>query len=85
VAAINANPFNYAFVHYTDLDSAGHTYGWGSTTFNNSLTAVDGYLGSLFNLATTHPTLGCTSANKKEQGPLPVFRKGPLLVGTSVA
>jgi hypothetical protein len=57
VAAMNADPYNYVFVHYTDLDSAGHSYGWGSATFNNSLLAVDGYLGSLFSLVTTHPAL----------------------------
>ena len=57
VSAMNSNPYNYTFVHYTDPDSAGHGYGWGSTNYNNSLVAVDGYLGSLFNMVTSNPTL----------------------------
>lgn len=57
VAAMNSNPYNYTFVHYADPDTAGHASGWGSAAYNSSLTAVDGYLGSLFNLVTSNSTL----------------------------
>jgi hypothetical protein len=57
VADMNAHPFNYAFIHYGDGDAAGHSYGWGSTEYNNAIKAVDGYLGSIFNLVTTNTTL----------------------------
>jgi len=56
LSATAGNPFNYAFLHYTDGDSAGHTYGWGSTNYNNAIKAVDGYLGQVFNLVDTNPT-----------------------------
>ena len=46
-------------MHFTDPDSAGRNSGWGSTNYNNSLVAVDGYLGSLFNLVTGSPMFDC--------------------------
>ena len=57
VATMTAAPFHYSFIHYTDGDSAGHNYGWGSTEYNNAIKAVDGYLGSIFNLVTTNAIL----------------------------
>ncbi len=57
VSAMTTNPYNYSLVHFTDPDSAGHGSGWGSTAYNNSLIAVDGYLASIFNLVTTNATL----------------------------
>ena len=50
VAAMQAKPFNYAFVHFADPDAAGHSKGWGSTEYNNALIAIDGCLGRIFKL-----------------------------------
>ncbi|MDZ4657810.1 MAG: alkaline phosphatase family protein [Bythopirellula sp.] len=52
-----ANDFNYTFVHYADTDDAGHSFGWGSTNWNNALITVDGYLGQLFELVETDAEL----------------------------
>ena len=57
IAAMNSNPYQYSFLHYTDPDTAGHGSGWGSTAYNNSVKAVDGYLGSIFNLVETNAAL----------------------------
>jgi predicted AlkP superfamily pyrophosphatase or phosphodiesterase len=57
VAAMNVDPLNFALVHYTDGDSAGHSNGWGNNLYNEALKAVDGYLGQLFTLATTQPAM----------------------------
>ena len=39
--------FTYSFVHFTDPDSAGHAYGWGSDEWNAAVQQIDGYLGQL--------------------------------------
>lgn len=52
-----ATPYNFSFVHFTDPDTAGHASGWGSTAYNNSLIAVDGYVGQIFNMVTGNATL----------------------------
>ena len=57
VTAMGTTPFNYALVHFTDSDTAGHASGWGSKAFNNALMAVDGYLGLIFDLVTRNPVL----------------------------
>jgi hypothetical protein len=54
---MNSNLFNYSFLHYTDGDSAGHTYGWGSTQYNNAIMAVDGYLEQILTLVDNSPAL----------------------------
>ena len=57
-----ANHFNYTFLHYADTDDAGHGNGWGSTTWNNALITIDGYLGQLFNLIESDATLAGRTA-----------------------
>jgi len=57
VAAMGSNHFNYSFVHYVDPDAAGHTTGWGSSTWNNAVKNVNGYLGAVFNLVENDPLL----------------------------
>ncbi|WP_224981667.1 alkaline phosphatase family protein [Geomonas agri] len=57
VNTMKATPFNYVLLHFTDGDTAGHTYGWGSTAYNNALIAVDSYLGHIFDLVTGTPAL----------------------------
>jgi hypothetical protein len=57
ITAMNADPYHFSLVHFTDGDTAGHGSGWGSAAYNAALSAVDGYLGQLFSLATSHPAL----------------------------
>ncbi|HEY4234053.1 MAG TPA: alkaline phosphatase family protein [Lacipirellulaceae bacterium] len=52
-----AHHFNYAFIHYRDTDSAGHSFGWGSGTYQQAVAAVDGYLTDVLHLVETDATL----------------------------
>lgn len=44
------SPNNYSFVHFNNPDSAGHSFGWGSPTYLNSIITVDGFLGQIFDV-----------------------------------
>jgi predicted AlkP superfamily pyrophosphatase or phosphodiesterase len=55
---MDSNPFNYTFIHYDEGDAAGHAYGWGSSEYNDAITAIDGYLGQILNLVDNNPVLG---------------------------
>jgi hypothetical protein len=57
VTAMGSSHFRYSFVHYVDPDSAGHATGWGSSTWNNAVLNVNGYLGAVFNLVENDPVL----------------------------
>lgn len=59
VASMNANPYKYSFIHFHDMDSAGHGSNWSLTpgsTYMNTIGTVDGYLGSLFAMIDGNPT-----------------------------
>ncbi len=58
VSAMNLSPFNYSFIHYTDGDTAGHNYGWGSEEYNNAIINVDGYINQILTLVDNSPVLG---------------------------
>ncbi len=57
IASMATNRFNYSFVHYLDLDSAGHAWGWGSIFWAGAVKAVDGYVGDLLALVEGDPVL----------------------------
>jgi len=57
LSEMGANHYNYCFVHYLDLDSVGHSAGWGSATWNAALRTLDAYLGEIFDLVTSDPLL----------------------------
>ena len=59
---VAANDYKYTFIHYADLDDAGHSVGWGSPTYNAAIATVDGYLGQVFNLVQTDATLAGRTA-----------------------
>ncbi len=40
-------PKTFSFVHFQDPDAAGHASGWGSTSYNNALKAVDTQIGNI--------------------------------------
>ena len=50
IEQMKADPFNYAFVHFADTDSAGHSKKWGSPEYNDALRKVDGLLGKILAL-----------------------------------
>ena len=52
-----AEHFRYTFIHYADLDDAGHTFGWGSPEWNASLQDVDSYLSDVLALIESDATL----------------------------
>lgn len=56
-AAMTAAPARFSLLHLADPDSVGHDSGWGTRAYNASLKAVDGYLGSVFSLIDSSPTL----------------------------
>ena len=56
IAAMDSNPFQYSFLHFTDGDSAGHASGWGSVAYKTAIKNVDGYLGSIFNMIDNNAT-----------------------------
>lgn len=50
ISNMRATPHRYAFIHLTDLDTAGHAYGWLSAEYNAALVSIDGLLGGLLDL-----------------------------------
>jgi hypothetical protein len=57
VTNMTSSPTQFNFLHFTDPDTAGHASGWGSTAYQNSLKAVDGYLGTILNFVESNATL----------------------------
>jgi hypothetical protein len=47
LASLAANHWNYAFIHYSNPDDAGHATGWGSPTYRAAVATVDDFLGDL--------------------------------------
>jgi hypothetical protein len=50
IAQQSTNAMQYAFLHINEPDANGHGSGWGSTTWNRSVTNVDLMLGKIFKL-----------------------------------
>ena len=57
LAHLAAGPAEFSFVHYRDLDSAGHYAGWGSALWNAWARNVDGYLGEILDFVVAHPEI----------------------------
>jgi hypothetical protein len=62
LADMAANHYNYVFIHYRDTDSAGHAFGWGSSTYQQAIAAVDGYLAAVLHLVESDATLAGRTA-----------------------
>jgi hypothetical protein len=66
ISAMASNPFDYAFIHWTDPDTVGHSSGWGTTTpstaFKNVVQTMDSRLGLLFQMVDTNPLLAGNTA-----------------------
>ena len=57
ISTMRTQTCQFAFVHFGDPDTAGHTVGWGSDAYNAALVTVDGYLGRLLELIASQPAL----------------------------
>ena len=62
VAALKSHPLAYAFIHLHDADTAGHKFGWSSPEYNAAVKAVDGYLGTIFDLVDHDPAFKGSTA-----------------------
>jgi hypothetical protein len=49
-ARMTAAPQRYAFIHLVDPDAAGHSYGWESAYYLDSIVKVDALVGRIFDL-----------------------------------
>ena len=57
VSTMRTQPCHFAFVHFAETDSAGHTVGWGSDAYNAALVTLDGCVGRIMDLIATDPVL----------------------------
>ncbi len=47
--------WNYTFMHFTEPDTVGHSSGWGSTSWSNTIRTIDGYVGRVMNAIMNSP------------------------------
>ena len=57
LADMESSPYEYSFIHLNDLDAAGHSFGWDSQPYFDTVMKVDGFLGRIFDLIDTHSLL----------------------------
>ena len=57
VADMAVDQFNYSFLHLRELDSIGHSFGWGSTEWEDGMRQVDEQLVRIFDLIEATPGL----------------------------
>jgi hypothetical protein len=62
IANMNAQPQRYAFIHYADPDAVGHSYGWNSPQYYDSVVMIDGLIGELFELVDSDTALAGKTA-----------------------
>jgi hypothetical protein len=55
LAAMNANPRHYSFVHIVDPDTAGHASGWESAAYSASVVATDARVKSILDYIAADP------------------------------
>jgi hypothetical protein len=55
MADLKANKPNYTFLHYPDMDSAGHAHGYLGDDYRNAAKQIDVYLGELLTMLDTDP------------------------------
>ena len=54
--------WNYSFLHFSETDSTGHVYGWGSALYSNSMRHVDFQISRILRAIETNPTLAGSTA-----------------------
>ena len=57
VADMAVDQFNYSFLHFRELDSIGHSFGWGSTEWEDGMRQVDQHLVRILDLIESTPGL----------------------------
>ncbi len=62
ISDMQAQAYGYTFLHLPDPDAAGHTFGWSSARWDDSVAVVDQLLGRVFDLVETHPQLAGRTA-----------------------
>jgi hypothetical protein len=62
VTNMNADPYDYTFLHITEPDSAGHSSGWTSAAYGTSLVTVDSRLGQILAMIDDNPALNGRTA-----------------------
>lgn len=55
LADMKANKPAYTFLHYPDMDGAGHAYGYLGNQYRDAAKKVDGYLGDVLKLVESDP------------------------------
>ena len=58
----SAAPRNYSFIHLSEPDLTGHSSGWGSANYSNSVRIVDVQLGRILDTLITNPVLANATA-----------------------
>ena len=53
----SSTPTNYSFIHISEPDLTGHSFGWGSANWSNSVRNVDTQLGRIINCLLTNTLL----------------------------
>jgi hypothetical protein len=59
---MTTDPLDYAFMHITDTDTAGHASGWISLAWDDAAADVDRYIGQVFDLVAQTPALQGSTA-----------------------
>lgn len=59
---LRTNPPNYTLFHIVEPDTVGHSSGWGSTAWSNSVIQVDGYIGAILDVVDKSPILSNRTA-----------------------
>lgn len=59
---MTTDPLDYAFMHITDTDTAGHASGWISLAWDDAAADVDQYLGQVFDVVAQTPELQGSTA-----------------------
>ena len=54
---LSTHPCQFALVHFTETDSAGHTDGWGNTNYNAALVLLDACVGRIMDFISTNTAL----------------------------
>jgi hypothetical protein len=57
IAAMSTQACQFAFVHFAECDSTGHSIGWGTLEYNAALVMIDGCLGRIMDLMTSNAAL----------------------------
>ncbi len=54
LADVQTEAYGYTFLHFLEPDAIGHSAGWSTTKWDESVALVDQQLGRLFELVETH-------------------------------